>query len=316
MASTYRPEPDAALNAHTRLAQEWPRVEVGLRRVLRARQVSPDDADDFMQEVAVRIIREDVIFASAEDLLPWATTVVRNLHVSATRLHCNRKRSEWPADVPSRTPDVADIVHWRIALSQTLAELDGLSEAKRASIVGHLDGQVTGREAGRVAVMRHRARQDLRKALPGIIGAVAAVAGRLRRPLTTGGTMVATACVAVWALLPPEASLAVPDAGPSEVIRPAVTQARETPAASSTREQTETRAPRRAPRMVTSTAPPPNVLLDPLPGSGVFVEQEERQGPQPLVCLDDFPVVEHLCTPVIEGATKAKAPIGPATPTI
>src|SRR5437868_5477801 len=62
----------------------WPEVSARLSEVLR-RRLDAATVEDIVQETALRVVRSRVSFASADDLLRWATRVGKNLAVDIRR---------------------------------------------------------------------------------------------------------------------------------------------------------------------------------------------------------------------------------------
>lgn len=157
--------------------EAWPLVARRLRGVLRARKVPPCDWDDYLQEVAARIITARLEFAHPEDLVPWATTAVRRLHLDQVRRSERLQRVERRLSVSSRrTPDVASSVMAKLDLDRVAEVVGSWSPFDReALLVG--DGEDAGKRRGTSAsyVRRHRLRASLLRAIDGVAGAVAGV---------------------------------------------------------------------------------------------------------------------------------------------
>lgn len=110
----------AALAAH----------EGELRGYLRHRLGRPEDADDLLQEVFVKALRQDRRFCAIENPRAWLFQVARN--ALADHLRCARKHIALPDDVPAPTEEAHPVVD---DLSQCLPRvLSELSAADRLAI--------------------------------------------------------------------------------------------------------------------------------------------------------------------------------------
>jgi RNA polymerase sigma factor (sigma-70 family) len=144
-----------------RFGDVWPQVSRRLQRTLMKRGTPPADAEDLVQETAVRALQAAVPFDSADDLFGWSLVVARRLAIDAHRRH----RLILDVDVPDRAgPHIVDRqVEARLSLEAVAAALAELSPRDRRALLAVVDG--TGddrREAVRINVQRHRARARLR----------------------------------------------------------------------------------------------------------------------------------------------------------
>ncbi|MDT7570040.1 MAG: polymerase sigma-70 factor, subfamily [Actinomycetota bacterium] len=166
------------------LAEVWPEASRALRAYLRSRGASPQDADDLVQECAIRILRASPAFVDAADLLRWCLPVVRNLSVDLHR----RGHRELPVEcLPDRPVgrDVADDVSHSLELRRVLRAMQQLRPSDRDVIVAHVEqdqqGPLDRKSAVRLNVQRHRARQRLLARLAAVFGACVAFGRRAPR---------------------------------------------------------------------------------------------------------------------------------------
>lgn len=149
--------------------EAWPVVEARLRRVLAARRVPAADHDDFLQEVAARVLAaEHLEFESADELMPWAATVLRRLHVDAHR-RADRAGARLGLD-PERgnVADVAVEVEARMELDAVAKVMATWSPASREVLLSVVDSGV--RRPNAFYVRRHRLRLKLLAAVEGLGG--------------------------------------------------------------------------------------------------------------------------------------------------
>jgi hypothetical protein len=154
-------------------------VEAGLRRVLVARNVPSGDWDDYLQEVAARALAADVAFHDADDLLPWATTVLRRMHVDLLR----RREREGRAAVAVQ-PASAGVDHEvmaRLDLAAVAEAVAAWSPEARAALLQE-DGVTGTRQTSAFYVRRHRLRARLLATIEGagVLGPFGALRTRLR----------------------------------------------------------------------------------------------------------------------------------------
>src|SRR5688500_8169569 len=152
----------------SRLDDVWPQVEPRLRRVAAARGIPVDDRDDIVQEVAVRVLASGVTFETAEELLPWAATVLRRIHVDG---HRKRERIEFlpltsaTADSTSTgtgTGDVADAAVAWLDLATIGQAVAAWPPDARHALFGR------DRHTGASYVRRHRLRARLLELIDGL----------------------------------------------------------------------------------------------------------------------------------------------------
>lgn len=165
-----------------RLAACWPEASAALRRYLSRRGVSPTDVEDMVQECALRVLAHAPTLLDRDDLLRWCLPVVRNLSVDAYR---RGGRLIVIDDVPERpsTQDLHEHVEHRVELARVLKAITQLGirdrEAIFAAVNGDDSGPVDRREAVKLNVRRHRARQRLTALLAGLLGVLGGLSRRI-----------------------------------------------------------------------------------------------------------------------------------------
>lgn len=178
----------------------WPEVAKRLHGFLRKRGATRHDADDLIQTVAERVLRNDVQFDSADDLLHWCLTVARNLDVDRWRAAGRREEScVHELSEPRQLVSLEDRVLTRLRLTHTLEALRLMRPQDRHLILSGLEtGQIA---SGKERVARHRARLRLLELVgPPSLVAVA-FSRRLIRPLARGGSVALGAVAAGFVLL-------------------------------------------------------------------------------------------------------------------
>src|SRR5947207_10806646 len=118
----------------------WPQIAQAVRASLLRRGVGREDADDILQETALRAMSSGVCFDSADGLRRWAFVVARHLTIAQAR----RRRPTAVAvvpDAPAAGPgsDVAATVEGRMVAAAVASALEQLSENDRHAIVYALD---------------------------------------------------------------------------------------------------------------------------------------------------------------------------------
>jgi RNA polymerase sigma-70 factor (ECF subfamily) len=112
------------------LVAAWSSHMPELRGYLRHRSGFDDEADDLLQEVFIKALRQDILFCAIENPRAWLFQVARN--ALADRLRCAREHISLPEDVPAQVADERPVVD---DLSQCLPRvLTELSEADRLAI--------------------------------------------------------------------------------------------------------------------------------------------------------------------------------------
>jgi RNA polymerase sigma factor (sigma-70 family) len=199
----------------------WPWVQPRVAAVLGARGVQAADADDIVQEVALRALRHQGSFDSDEHFLRWCCRVAINLHIDSTRSQ-RRLTDGLREDEPSRE-DTARTAERRLDLVTLTAGISELSAEEQQLLLD--PGPTSSRqEAVRLAVRRHRIRARLAALIEGVVVAVP-VLRKLLRSLSTPAKVGVAALPVVATLgflLAP--SIQVPwEAGHGPASQPAVT---------------------------------------------------------------------------------------------
>lgn len=112
------------------LLKAWASHMAELRGYLRHRSRSGEEADDLLQEVFIKALRQDILFCAIENPRAWLFQVARN--TLADRMRCARVFIPLPEDLPAPIPDEHPVVD---DLSQCLPRvLSELSAADRLAI--------------------------------------------------------------------------------------------------------------------------------------------------------------------------------------
>lgn len=106
------------------LTAAWSAHEAELRRWLRGQlRGRPDEADDLLQEVFLKALRQDGRFCTIANPRAWLFEVARN--ALADRLRVRRELMELPEDLPHPEPEALPAVDGLAAcLPRALAEMD------------------------------------------------------------------------------------------------------------------------------------------------------------------------------------------------
>ncbi len=129
------------------LMSAWHRHETELRAWLRGRLGNPQDAEDLLQELFLKALRQDGKFCRIENARAWLYEVARN--AMADRLRLKKEQVELPEDLAQESEEPAAIDSLAACLPRALAELDeddrealtlcdleGLSQADYARMKG------------------------------------------------------------------------------------------------------------------------------------------------------------------------------------
>jgi DNA-directed RNA polymerase specialized sigma24 family protein len=279
------------------IGSEWPWVRAQVLRTLSGRQVPSADAEDIIQEVALRALARPTAFATREDLARWSWRVAWRLRIDATRRD-KRLAAEAPPDVAG-PDDTARLVEGRMAVETALAGVASLSAADRAALFAVTGPEASRQDAVRLAVRRHRARARLRRAI-GFAGAwlgwVAVWARRLRQ------TPVARAALVAPVLLAVAAEVGVTLLVPTPRVRPPAPAAIRTPAPQEARLDVRVPVGGRGGSGPAGTGggrphvdAGSTIAVVPLGDrTSVRVGSDERPDP-PTACVENFPVVDDVC---------------------
>lgn len=188
----------------------WPEVARRLARALARRGVPGADAEDIVQETALRALAAAPPVSSPEGLLRWSFTVARRIEIDRGR---RRGRTELLSVELARSRpagvDTARAAESRVALAAAARGLATLSDTDRAALLGVLtddEPALDRRQAVRQAVRRHRARTRLVAVVGKLVGVGVAAGQGLRRlaaRLRPTHVEVGVVAVAVGVLLLP-----------------------------------------------------------------------------------------------------------------
>ncbi|MHB8467223.1 MAG: RNA polymerase sigma factor [Acidimicrobiales bacterium] len=162
------------------------------------------ETEDISQEVAVRALRSGVSFTDADDLVPWACTVAWRVHLGDVRKRRARlPEAELRIDPPS-AQNVEDEAAGRIRMSAVSHALATLKPRDRRLLLDVLvdHEQLPSSEASRQAVLRHRARARLLRAVGGASSALAWLLRRLRWSATVTAVAVGLAAALLTVAAP------------------------------------------------------------------------------------------------------------------
>ena len=302
----------------------WPDVDRMLTRMLRRQGASRHECEDIVQETAARVVATGIPYVDADDLFRWASTVARRVLIDMRRK--DTKLDDAPP--PERSyGDVHSAIESRLTLDAIHDALPKLSSQDRDAILSGLDtdqgsGSLSRKEAVRLNVQRHRARERLRLLLGGLAG-VLGWCWR-RRPHTkttvTAFAAVPVLCVTLAFTLP---SVGRDNPGrlePSSTTRdtasapePATVRAGREWVPSEKVQQQPVEIPH--PRVTARSGPgavTPVAELKPPAGDPVWVAQRERRANDPLVCvMVDYRNVACVDQPQVDGASPPDPPLLP-----
>ena len=277
----------------------WAETARRLQAFLRSRGVDHAEAEEIVQEVAVRALRSAVTFTDADDLVPWGCTV-------AWRVHLDRRRS---AQVrPTETVLLIDLpsggsveatVAARLQLQEVGRAISTLPNRDKQILLATLDDATPprdSREAGRTAVARHRARARLLKSL-GTVGAAIGLVLRRVRWLPAGAAAAVLLVVAIAQL--PNGS----NSGPAPVEEPFRAATGVTAPSSTSVPVVAPVAARPSPPHAPPTTallrrPPPTVIMHvgtvntPVE---ITVTKMGRRPTDHLLCTGSFILLPHVC---------------------
>lgn len=163
-----------------RFEDVWPEVSARLTGCLVRRGTPADQAEDLVQETALRALQGGITFTDADDLFRWSAVVARRLAIDAHR----RRRFLADGEPPDRASSdrVEHQVETRIVLAAVSSAVKDLTTTERQALLSVPAGRGVGRrEAVRLNVSRHRARARLRAGLDGLVGVAIALGVRVRR---------------------------------------------------------------------------------------------------------------------------------------
>jgi RNA polymerase sigma-70 factor (ECF subfamily) len=153
------------------LLSAWDCHERELRAWLRSRLGNPHDAEDMLQDLFIKAMRQDKRFCEIANARAWLFEVARN--ALADRLRLKKAQVELPDDLAAEHDEPAAVESLAACLPRALSEL---SEADREAITRcDLDGmsqedyaQLTGLSLPGAKSRVQRARRRLREHLTGV----------------------------------------------------------------------------------------------------------------------------------------------------
>lgn len=150
------------------LLSAWDRHESELRAWLRGRLGNPHDAEDMLQDLFLKAMRQDRQFCEIANARAWLFEVARN--ALADRLRLKKEQVELPDDLVAEHNELAAVESLAACLPRALAEL---SEEDREAITrcdldgmtqedyAHLKGLTLPGSKSRVQRARKRLREHL-----------------------------------------------------------------------------------------------------------------------------------------------------------
>jgi RNA polymerase sigma-70 factor, ECF subfamily len=153
------------------LMAAWERHEPELRGWLRHRLGNAIDADDMLQELFIKALRQEERFCAIDNARAWLFEVARN--AVADRLRLKRDMVELPDNLATEPEEVAPVDSLTACLPRVLSELS--SEDREAITLCDLEGMPQDEYARRLGL-----------SLPGAKSRVQRARKRLRERLTLG----------------------------------------------------------------------------------------------------------------------------------
>ena len=171
------------------LMTAWRDHEAELRGWLRHRLGNPVDADDALQDLFIKAMRQGERFCAIDNARAWLFEVARN--AVADRLRLKRETIELPADLAGEVDDVAPVDRLVACLPRVLSELS--REDREAITLCDLEGlpqEEYARRAGlslpgaksRIQRARKRLREQLSQACQVRLDAAGQVSDFVPRP--------------------------------------------------------------------------------------------------------------------------------------
>ena len=150
------------------LMRAWREHEAELRAWLRHRLGNDADAEDQLQDLFLRALRQGDRFCSLENARAWLFEVARN--AIADRLRVGRQMVELPEDLAAETVETAPVDDLTACLPRVLSELS--PEDREAIVLCDIEGNTQQEYARRTGLTLaaaksrvQRARQRLRERL-------------------------------------------------------------------------------------------------------------------------------------------------------
>jgi len=116
-----KPGAGAVTTAFTCVINAWRSHEVELRRYLTHRLSNAQGAEDLLQKVFIKAMRQGASFCSLNNSRAWLFQVARNALVDYQRL--NRETAELPDDIPKQEEQTEPIVALGECVGRVLTEL-------------------------------------------------------------------------------------------------------------------------------------------------------------------------------------------------
>lgn len=288
-----------------RLGDCWPDASRRLHGLLARRGVSPADAEDMVQECALRVLAHSPTYVDADDLLRWCLPVVRNLSVDGHRRGARQMATADVPDLPT-TVDLHEHVEHRAELARVLRGIAQLSRHDREAIVAAIHDDhpqpVDRREAVKLNVRRHRARQRLTTLLGGLAAVLGWVGRRVSPAVQAAPAVLAAIVVAVAAGVgsSPGWPSAMGDATTARAGGHGASTARSNPPPppEHRRPDAATLVPRAAvvpDRALTSRNVEAAAVQAPTGDRVIVTTSDERPSPGALVCAAGLPGLRNIC---------------------
>lgn len=202
-APDYIPLGAAAFEAQR--ADAWTEALPQLTRFVRSLGVSPEDAEDVVQETATRALAHAIPYTDAQDLLRWCQVTARHLVVDGHRT--SRRHIRLVDCDMAMSSDVHDTVQTRMALQQVLAaveaQLPGAEQRAIADLLTDAAAPTCRRSQVKSAVARNRARNRLKAIVgyPWVVAPATAILHWSRRASRVGGVVSVTSAAAALSLV-------------------------------------------------------------------------------------------------------------------
>jgi DNA-directed RNA polymerase specialized sigma24 family protein len=159
----------------------WPEVAKRLTGYLHRCKAPAGWIEDVIQEVGLRAFARSDSWPTADDLFWWGRTVAHNLVVDSYRAQSHVDFRELPTNSRSGT-DVAAEVEARLTLERVVAAFDSLGSRDQEALRSLASSAGSDRQTQILsAVRRLRARQRLRAACEGLVGALLWLGRRVSR---------------------------------------------------------------------------------------------------------------------------------------
>lgn len=140
--------------------QAWQAHEAELRGYLRRRMPDRTGADDLLQEVFLKALRQGRAFCEVEQVRAWLFQVARNS--LADRLRLRREEVDLPEDLPAETHERPAVESLDQCLPRVLSELSG--EDREALVLCDLEGLPQAEYARRKGIALPAAKSRVQRA--------------------------------------------------------------------------------------------------------------------------------------------------------